>query len=33
VSLSELETMVRSALADIVEAAEEVRPVSALTGA
>ena len=32
VSLSELETMVRSALADIVETAEEIRPVTALTG-
>ena len=32
VSLSELESMVRSALADIVETAEEIRPVTALTG-
>ena len=31
VSLSELETMVRSALADIVDAADEVQPASALT--
>jgi hypothetical protein len=32
VSLSELETMVRSALADIVETAEEIQPMTALTG-
>ena len=32
VSLGELESMVRSALADIVETAEEIRPVTALTG-